>query len=50
MRYYFRCREIKPDMVECLLISALGSQRQVDFCEFKASLIYILSARIATVA
>jgi hypothetical protein len=29
------------------LISALGRQRQVDLCEFKASLVYRVSSRIA---
>jgi hypothetical protein len=27
------------------LIPALGRQKQVDFCEFKANLVYILSSR-----
>ena len=27
------------------LIAALGKQRQVDFCEFKASLLYKVSSR-----
>ena len=30
-----------------LLIQALGRQRQVDLCEFKASLVYTASSRIA---
>ena len=29
------------------LIPALGGQKQVDFCEFKASLVYIVSSRTA---
>ena len=29
------------------LIPALGKQRQVDLCEFKASLVYQVSSRIA---
>jgi hypothetical protein len=29
------------------LVPALGRQRQVDICEFKASLIYIESSRLA---
>ena len=29
------------------LISALGRQRQMDFCEFEASLVYKVSARTA---
>jgi hypothetical protein len=29
------------------LILALGRQRQVNLCEFKASLVYIVSSRIA---
>jgi hypothetical protein len=31
-----------------LLIPALGRQRQVDLCEFKASLAYTLSSRTAS--
>jgi hypothetical protein len=31
------------------LILALGRQRQVDVCEFEASLVYIVSARITRV-
>ena len=29
------------------LISALGRQKQADLCEFKASLVYIVSSRTA---
>jgi hypothetical protein len=29
------------------LISALGRQRQKDFCEFKTNLVYIASSRTA---
>ena len=31
------------------LVSALGRQRQVDLCEFKASLVYRLSSRTTRV-
>jgi hypothetical protein len=31
------------------LIPALGRQRQVDHCEFKASLVYRMSSKIARV-
>jgi hypothetical protein len=33
-----------------LLIPALGRQRQVDFCKFKASLVYIINSRTARAA
>jgi hypothetical protein len=32
-----------------LLILGLGRQRQMDFCEFKASLVYIVNLRLARI-
>lgn len=40
-------RDQKSEVVACVYIPALGSLRQEDFCDFKASLSYIVRWRPA---
>ena len=45
------CKEFVPTGhgSTCLLILTLGRERQMDLCEFKASLVYRVSSRTAKV-
>ena len=41
------CRKLKPGVVAHTFNPSTGRQRQVDLCEFKASLVYLESSRTA---